>query len=74
MRLKVKNKPEPKENDERVIAGFLFLPKKIGNEWRWMERAKWRQKLVRVPYIPPPGVPGYTPGQTCLDWRPLEWV
>ncbi len=73
MRLKVKIKKEPREHDERVKAGFLFLPKRVGDEWRWLEFARWRQRCALMPYIPPPGV-GYSPGQTCLRWISTEWV
>ena len=36
-------------------GGFLFLPKRIGEEWRWLEwaewevRAEWRGHIVLVP-------------------------
>lgn len=40
-----KNKPKSKVGDERVITSFLILPVKIGNETRWLEKAKIRQVL-----------------------------
>jgi len=30
---------------ERVIEKFLWFPKRIGTEWRWLEKCKIRQKL-----------------------------
>ena len=30
----------PREEKMRTIKRFLFLPKKIDNEWRWMEWAE----------------------------------
>ncbi len=29
--------------DVRVVQGFLFIPKCIQDEWRWLEYAKWRE-------------------------------
>lgn len=39
-------KPEPKENDTRLIHRFLFVPRKINDEWRWLERAQIQQEWV----------------------------
>jgi len=33
-------KPGPRGEKIRTIKRFLFLPKKIDNEWRWMEWAE----------------------------------
>ena len=30
--------------DRRIKTGFLILPKKLDNEWRWLERASWEQE------------------------------
>jgi hypothetical protein len=30
----------------RIRSGFLVLPSTIGNETRWLEFAKWKEKLV----------------------------
>lgn len=27
---------------------FILFPKKIGNEWRWLEKAKYEQKVFTV--------------------------
>lgn len=42
MRFILKDKPK-----ERVITRFLFLPKKIGKEVRWLEKVSYLQ--VRNP-------------------------
>ena len=42
MRLKLK--PVSKHGDYRIRQGFLFLPKIMNQEWRWLEKAKWEQK------------------------------
>ena len=37
-----KTKSEPQWHDSRIKEHFLFFPKKIENEWRWLERAKYK--------------------------------
>lgn len=44
MRWYKKHKYVPQFGDERTISKFLWLPKCILNEWRWMERAYIRQR------------------------------
>lgn len=48
-----------KDGDARTRRGFLILPKKIGNEWRWLEWAIWRERLASNPYQ--------------YEWIPLWW-
>lgn len=36
----------PSIGDERVIKVFLFIPRKIGRDIRWLETAKIRQRYV----------------------------
>jgi len=44
------NKTQPKAGEIRVIIKFLFFPTKTGNETRWLEFAKIRQKFwKRIP-------------------------
>jgi hypothetical protein len=45
MRLKVKKMPE--HNAKREIKTFLWLPKKIDYEWRWLENADITQRYNR---------------------------
>ena len=40
MRKKVE---QPKQGDTRTKKGFLFFPKTLGNEKRWLEFASWVQ-------------------------------
>ena len=72
MRIKLKEKRRCEEGEERVKSGFLFLPKKLGNEWRWLERAKWKQICMRLGDISPGAC--YSPGQTNLAWVSTEWA
>jgi len=36
----------PNLNETRWKTGFLFFPKKIGHETRWLEHAKWEERFV----------------------------
>lgn len=40
--LKTDNKPAV--GDHRYKSGFLFFPKRILNETRWLEFAKWKEE------------------------------
>lgn len=31
----------PNKHDTRTKTRFLIFPKKLGNEWRWLEVASW---------------------------------
>lgn len=57
---------KPGHNSGRIKSGFLFFPKKINNEWRWLERAKWQQIYHRDSSDP------------CLTrtnyWYNSEWI
>jgi hypothetical protein len=65
MRYKFTENKEPERGDTRVREGFLMLPKLIGNELRWLERAAW----VEI-YVFTPGT--MVNGPTC-DWVELRW-
>ena len=42
--------PYKSVGDTRVITRFLFFPRRIGNEARWLEKARIRQVAVRCEY------------------------
>ena len=48
-----------KIGEMRERTAFLFLPKRIGYETRWLEHATWRE------YHSPSNLTG---------WEPLEWI
>lgn len=73
MRLTTQQKQQPKEGDTRTKDGFLWLPKKLGNEWRWLEYAKWKQRCMKLTSLVPEGGI-YSPGQYHLSWVSTEWV
>lgn len=43
MKWQIKQKIEPKFGDERIVEKFLILPKRIGDEIRWLEIVKIHQ-------------------------------
>lgn len=51
--------------DTRIKEHFLFLPKRIGNEYRWLERAKYEE---RYEYVSDSS--GFSP----LKWVGKEWI
>ena len=50
----------PKEGDTRVRSGFLFFPKIINGEERWLEWARWEEEWQFW---------GYDAG-----WVPIAWL
>lgn len=53
----------PKRGDERVIEKFLFFPRTIGTEKRWLEFAKIRQRYDSA------GI-----AKTEKVWKDVAWV
>ena len=46
MKIKLKEKPTLYKGQERVIEKFAWFPLWAGNEIRWLEKVKIRQKVV----------------------------
>lgn len=59
------NKPQHR-NQERHKTKFLWFPKKLGDEWRWLERATYLQ-CVDVEYL------AYGSGHK-LVWHDDRWI
>jgi hypothetical protein len=63
-----------KIGDQRTRTAFLFIPKKIETEWRWLERAKWTEEktqvLSDVGYAAEPS--GGLPCPITV-WVPIRW-
>lgn len=56
----------PKRNTTRTRKRFLFLPKCVDRQVRWLEIAEWKEQLVE-----------YRDGDTGffrLRWEPIRWV
>ena len=59
----------PQVGDTRTRSGFLFLPKTINGETRWLERAEWTERFS--------GVHVYCYGEfvrTECKWLLVEWI
>lgn len=54
----------PKLNDKRIRSGFLFLPKCINGETRWLEFAYWEEMYVETDKI----------DYVLEEWVALEWL
>ena len=52
----------------RDQSGFLWFPKCLGGEWRWLERASWTQRWSRgwIGTVHAPGSPS--------SWVSVEWL
>lgn len=59
-----KTKPKPQWLDTRIKERFLFFPKKIDNEWRWLEKAKYKQQYEIW----------RDNGLHLVDWVDKEWI
>lgn len=46
MRWRKKPREIAKRGSYRTRSGFLFYPKLIDDEWRWLERTKWDQVMM----------------------------
>lgn len=58
MRWKVESTPVPFPSDTRIREHFLFRPKVIKKECRWLEKAKYKQCFESY----------------CMDWVDIEWI
>lgn len=70
-RKKTKEDKTPQPDESRVISIFLIFPTCINDEWRWLERARIRQRYVESKLIETTGIFGgpsyYSSGGFWLD-------
>ena len=66
MRWKLKPKILLEIGDTRIKNRFLFFPKTIKLERRWLERATWQQVIVR---LTSESFPGF-----YLGWADEKWI
>ena len=73
MRLNINATPKRKEGATRIKSRFLFLPKEIKGELRWLEKAKWEEEIMRREYFSK--YPG-PHNNACyyLEWHPKKWI
>lgn len=62
------HKPEPKTGDRRHVRQFIIIPKRIGDETRWLERATWAEQYIEY-------LRASTVGTVRVrGWVPIEWI
>lgn len=62
--------PPAKLGDLVFKRGFLFFPKKINGETRWLENAEWVEQCV----LPRLVLQGESLRSSYLDWKPIRWA
>ena len=43
-----KDKPISKVGDKKIVTKFLWFPKKINRETRWLEKATWEEEYQQI--------------------------
>ena len=63
--MKIKHQPRPSFGTTRTRTKFLWWPKRIWNETRWLERATWREEYLKI----------WDGGDWYYEeWRKNEWI
>ena len=57
--------------DKRIVVRFLWMPTRIGDETRWMERAEIEQEFRRYFQLVPEMPNG---GCFVVGWRDARWL
>ena len=52
---------KPFRGERRFVRRFLWFPKRIGNETRWLESAAWNEEYIEL-----------NSGEKY--WRAINWV
>jgi hypothetical protein len=71
--MKWKNQNGASKDAKRIVTRFLFLPKSVGDETRWLERATWEEKSVPF-YSWVGGLHGFSKEPTSFEWEPVRWI
>ncbi len=69
MRLVIKTTDKPELGETRQREGFLMIPRIIGDEIRWLCRARWIQ-VWRKTWCQPPETRGYETEAWCDE----RWI
>ncbi len=77
MRIKFKQS-KANVGDIRTVTKFLWFPKVINRELRWLEIGEWTQRY-REAISPTARGDCYSPGDECVyewvdEWVDVEWV
>ena len=69
------DKPSIEVGDRRERNRFLWFPKSISGETRWLEHGQWIEEYYcRVTYEGPPGGAPSLTERTITKWREVSWV
>ena len=68
MKIKFTYKEKPRMFDIRTRNGFLFIPRIIDNEFRWLQRASWEERYQCVEGF------GYKCWSGYECWVPVKWL
>lgn len=61
MKIRLHTKPAPEIGATRIRSGFLFFPRIIGDEFRWLRDASWLEV--------------YRPsGDASAGWFAMDWI
>ena len=65
--LKFLNRPRPKDGEARTITKFLWIPKKINNEWRWLGVESYRQLYAKEYFFA-------SHDDSPVRWHDINWI
>jgi hypothetical protein len=67
----LKSKDILRLGNERVVTRFLFWPKTINGESRWLELVRIKQRFQKIPV---PGGYEMHPPSANIKWVDIEWI
>lgn len=70
---KVKNRNCPNDGACRTVSKFLFFPKKIDHETRWLEKAKWIERFKYHRKTDPSFLNGVIFTVDVYKWQAVQW-
>jgi hypothetical protein len=62
--MKLRYRAQPNLGDTREVRAFLWLPKRINGETRWLERAVWEESYIRL----------LMSDWVFIGWRANRWL
>ena len=70
MRWLLRTKHSIKAGETRVRTGFLFIPRCIGGECRWLEKACWQE----IAYLGSALIGHRMMPNSVIKWRVQQWI
>ena len=72
MRWKTRKTKTPSPRDTKSVHGFLLCPKRIGDEFRWLEHTTWIEQYTDIgPHL---NVFGQETISRDYEWWAIKWV